>query len=125
MRRECPVCGLSFYPESGYYVGAMYLDYILSAAIFLAFYVPSFFLPDITHLSYMTKNLLWISFATVVCLALARPCYSLWLSLDYWITPWRAEAPQKKAESLEVPLISMRIRTETESRHKAPHEPEN
>ncbi|HEV2520972.1 MAG TPA: DUF983 domain-containing protein, partial [Candidatus Acidoferrales bacterium] len=55
MRDECAVCGLSFYPESGYYAGAMYLDYGLSAAIFLAIFVPTLFMPDLTHLSYMTK----------------------------------------------------------------------
>lgn len=119
------MCGLSFYPESGYYVGAMYLDYILSAAIFLAFYLPSFFLPDITHFSYVTKNLLWIAFATLICLGLARPSYSLWLAMDFWITPWKASLPVKKDGTLEVPLVSMTIRTESsESRRKTPHDTE-
>lgn len=126
MRNECAVCGLSFYPESGYYVGAMYLDYILSAAIFLAFYVPSFFLPDFTHFSYMTKNLLWIAFATVICLGLARTSYSLWLAVDYWITPWKAAPPEEKNESLEIPLASLTIRTDgSASRRKAPHDKQN
>ena len=125
MRNECVVCGLSFYPESGYYVGAMYLDYILSAAIFLALFIPSLFLPDITHFSYMTKNLVWIAFATVVCLGLARPSYSLWLAVDYWITPWKATPPEKKSDTLEVPLVSMEIRTDNSSRRKTPHDTES
>jgi uncharacterized protein (DUF983 family) len=114
MRNDCAMCGLSFYPESGYYVGAMYLDYILSAAIFLAAYVPSLFLPDITHFSYLTKNLLWIGFATIVCLGLARPSYSLWLAVDYWITPWKAKPPKKVDDVLELPLVSLTIRSDGE-----------
>lgn len=126
MRNKCAVCGLSFYPESGYYVGAMYLDYILSAAIFLLFYLPSFLLPDITHFSYMTKSLLWIAFATLICLGLARPSYSLWLAMDFWITPWKAAEPDKKDGTLEVPLVSMTIRTDaSKSRRKTPQDTEN
>jgi uncharacterized protein (DUF983 family) len=126
MRDECPVCGLSFYPESGYYVGAMYPDYILSAGIFLAVYVPLLFMRDITHFSYLTKNLLWIAFATVICLGLARPSYSLWLAVDYWITPWKAAQPEKKDEGLEVPLFRLTIRSDSSKRrNKAPHDTES
>jgi uncharacterized protein (DUF983 family) len=126
MRDACEACGLSFYPESGYYVGAMYLDYILSAGIFLAVYVPSLFMHDITHFSYLTKNLLWIAFATVICLGLARPSYSLWLAVDYWITPWKAQPPMKSDETLEVPLLSLTIRTDDrETRRGTKHDREN
>ena len=38
MRERCDTCGLSYYPESGYYTGAMYLDYALSVLVFLLFY---------------------------------------------------------------------------------------
>jgi len=115
MRDECSVCGLSFYPESGYYAGAMYLDYVLSAGIFLAIFVPTLFMPDLTHLSYMTKNLLWIAFGTVVCLGMARPSYSLWLAVDYWIAPWNSEPPKKNDDdTLELPLVSLVIRTDSD-----------
>lgn len=126
IRQECAVCGLSFCPESGYFVGAMYLDYGLSAAIFLALYIPSLFLPDITHFSYLTKNLMWIAFATLVCLGLARPSYSLWLAVDYWITPWKATPLDKKSDTLEVPLLSLTIRTDSgERKRETPHDTEN
>jgi len=114
MRDECAVCGLSFYPESGYYAGAMYLNYGLSAAIFLTIFVPTLFMPDFTHLSYMTKNLLWIGFGTALCLALARPSYSLWLAVDYWIAPWNSEPETKKDETVELPLVSLIIRTDND-----------
>jgi len=118
MRDGCSVCGLSFYPESGYYAGAMYLDYVLSAGIFLAIFVPTLFMPDLTHLSYMTKNLLWIAFGTVVCLGMARPSYSLWLAVDYWIAPWNSEPPKKNNDdTLELPLVSLVIRTDSDEPH--------
>lgn len=111
MRDQCAVCGLSFYPESGYYAGAMYLDYALAAGVFLALYIPSLFLPPLTHLSYVTTNVLWICFGALLCLGFSRPSYSLWLAIDFWISPWKAPAP-KKRELLELPLVSMVIRTD-------------
>jgi uncharacterized protein (DUF983 family) len=128
MRDECDVCGLSFQPESGYYAGAMYLDYALSAAVFLAVFIPSLFLPELTHLSYTEKNILWIAFGTALCLGFSRPSYSLWLAVDYWISPWKPEQAQKDKdrEILEVPLVSMIIRTDREEpRHGTHHKPEN
>lgn len=126
MRDECAVCGLSFYPESGYYAGAMYLDYVLSAAAFLAIFVPSLFLPEWTHLSYMQKNILWIIFGAVLCLGFSRPSYSLWLAIDYWISPWKPQATEKSKETLEVPLVSLVIRTDREGpRHGTQHTPES
>jgi uncharacterized protein (DUF983 family) len=126
MRDECPVCGLSFYPESGYYAGAMYLDYGLSAVIFLAAFVPSLFLPPLTHLSYVQKNILWIAFGAALCLGLARPSYSLWLAIDYWISPWKPQRPQTNNGILEVPLVSMVIRTDKEEpRHGTRQTPDN
>lgn len=127
MRDECEVCGLSFQPESGYYAGAMYLDYALSAAVFLAVFIPSLFLPELTQLTYVEKNILWIAFGTALCLGFSRPSYSLWLAIDYWISPWKPEAATPKdSETLEVPLVSMIIRTDGEDpRRGTRHTPEN
>ncbi len=35
MNRECPLCGLGFYRESGYYVGAMMINYGITAFLVL------------------------------------------------------------------------------------------
>lgn len=126
MRDECEVCGLSFQPESGYYAGAMYLDYALSAAVFLVVFIPSLFLPELTHLTYVEKNILWIAFGTALCLGFSRPSYSLWLAVDYWISPWKPQGLQKDSEILEVPLVSMIIRSDREEpRHGTHPNPEN
>lgn len=127
IRDECSVCSLSFYPESGCYAGAMYLDYALSAAVFLAVFVPSLFLPNLTHFSYLQKNILWVIFGTLLCLGFSRPSYSLWLAIDYWISPWKPRRVQKThggREILEVPLVSMIIRTDREELGRGTHSPE-
>ena len=128
MNDNCSVCGLSFYPESGYYAGAMYLDYMISAGIFLAIFVPSLFLPTFTRLTYLQKDLLWVLFGAALCLGMARPSYSLWLAIDFWIAPWKAEArPKKEDDRLEVPLVSLTIRSgnEHDSHEDSPRSSEN
>ena len=36
MMQRCPECGLSYFPEQGYYVGAMIINYIATTACVLA-----------------------------------------------------------------------------------------
>jgi uncharacterized protein (DUF983 family) len=37
MRTSCPVCKLSYYPEPGFYYGAMFISYIITAFYCLGF----------------------------------------------------------------------------------------
>lgn len=37
MDELCPVCGLSFHREMGYYLGAMYFSYAIACAFIMAF----------------------------------------------------------------------------------------
>jgi uncharacterized protein (DUF983 family) len=47
MNDPCPVCGLIFQREEGYFLGAMYVSYVLSAAFLVAFYfTAAALLPD-------------------------------------------------------------------------------
>src|SRR5438552_16178561 len=39
MNDPCPVCGLVFQREEGYFLGAMYVSYILSAVLLITFYL--------------------------------------------------------------------------------------
>lgn len=39
MNDPCPVCGLLFQREEGYFLGAMYTSYILSSALLTVFYL--------------------------------------------------------------------------------------
>lgn len=92
MLPRCPVCGLSYFPEQGYYVGAMIINYGVTTAVVVAIFLLSLLLPDLTRLSTNSKILLWMAFAIALSLALVRHSYSLWLSLDFWVKPRRPDA---------------------------------
>jgi uncharacterized protein (DUF983 family) len=87
MLPRCPVCGLSYFPEQGYYMGAMIINYGITTAAVVAIFLLSLLLPDFTRLSTNSKIALWMSFAVALSLALMRHSYSLWLALDFWVKP--------------------------------------
>jgi len=88
---RCPACGLSYFCESGYYLGGMILTYIFTALVLVASYLLSLLFPIPYRLSQGTELALWVSFAVLLTLSFVRPAYSLWLSLDFWITPWEPD----------------------------------
>ncbi len=51
MRRECAVCGLRYFRESGYYIGAMILNYGITIALVVAAYLISLSVPDLPGVS--------------------------------------------------------------------------
>ncbi len=80
---QCSVCALSFEPEPGYYIGAIYLNY--AATVFVA--IPGFLLlDDWTDWSLTHQMLVWSAFATTFPILCFRHSKSLWLSLDYCLT---------------------------------------
>jgi uncharacterized protein (DUF983 family) len=83
----CPECGLSYFPEQGYYVGAMIINYVITTAIVVAIFLLSLLLPDFTTFSINSKILIWMAFAIVLSLLLVRHSYSFWLGIDFWIKP--------------------------------------
>ncbi len=91
MLPQCPHCGLSYFRESGYYVGGMIITFALTAFVLIAVYLFLLLLPDAKVLSENTKFALWIVFAILLTVAFVRLSYSLWLSLDFWIDPWRPD----------------------------------
>src|ERR1700687_6473000 len=66
----CPVCGLSYFPEQGYYVGAMIINYVATTACVITIFLLALLFPDFTSLSTHAKILLWIVFAIVLSLSL-------------------------------------------------------
>jgi uncharacterized protein (DUF983 family) len=91
MLRRCPECGLSYFPEQGYYVGAMIINYILTTACVVAIFLVSLLVRDFTTLSTNSKILLWMAFAITLSLLLMRHSYSFWLGLDFWVKPRRPD----------------------------------
>jgi uncharacterized protein (DUF983 family) len=87
MLSVCPECGLSYFPEQGYYVGAMIINYAATTAVVVAIFLVSVLFPDFTTLSTNSKILLWMAFAIVLSLLFVRHSYSFWLGIDYWIKP--------------------------------------
>ena len=87
MMQRCPECGLSYFPEQGYYVGAMIINYVATTACVVAIFLISLLFPDFTRLTTNQKILLWMGFAISLSLLLVRHAYSFWLGLDYWVKP--------------------------------------
>jgi uncharacterized protein (DUF983 family) len=95
-RLACPVCRLTYYPESGYYVGAMYLNYIASTLFVAVLYLAALPIHSLSRAAITTQILVWVSVGILVCLGLMRFAYSFWISVDFWLTPWEpgVEYPQ-------------------------------
>jgi uncharacterized protein (DUF983 family) len=87
MLPACPECRLSYFPEQGYYVGAMIINYAATTAAVVAIFLLSLLFPDFTALSINSKILLWMAFAIALSLLLVRHSYSFWLGIDFWIKP--------------------------------------
>jgi uncharacterized protein (DUF983 family) len=95
MLSNCPQCGLSYFPEQGYYVGAMIINYGVTTAIIVTIFLLSLLIPDFTTLSTNSKILIWMAFAITISLSLMRHSYSFWLGLDFWIKPRQPGAPSE------------------------------
>ena len=94
MHHDCPVCGLNYFREPGYYVGAMILNYAATAFLMLVIYLlVAFLLPPIWNAPPETKIPVWMGGAIVVSLALDQHCRALWLAVDYWLEPWPPRDP--------------------------------
>jgi uncharacterized protein (DUF983 family) len=89
--RRCPICGLSYFRESGYYLGGMILTYVFTAFALIATFLFTLVVPIPLQLSQGLLFALWVSYAVLLTLLFVRPAYSLWLSVDFWIGPWQPE----------------------------------
>ena len=88
MLPRCPQCRLAYYRESGYFIGAMIIDYGVTSILITAVYLALLPVPNLTGLSMNLKIAAWLGFAVLVSLGLMRHSYSFWLALDFWIEPW-------------------------------------
>ena len=95
MNERCSYCGLAFYRESGYYVGSIYINYAGTVAVlavaFLLFFraVPEQF-----------ELMFFLLVALVSSLVLFRHSRSLWIAIDYWISPWKPAEPTSDVPSV-------------------------
>ena len=80
MFTRCRACNLKFERESGYFIGAMYLNY--GATVLIAF--PSYFLFEtFTAIPFFLNLGVWTLFSAVFPILFYRYSKSLWLNFDY------------------------------------------
>ena len=84
---RCPVCGLKFEREEGYFLGAMYISYALALFLIVLFAFLLRFLTDWPIVKVIIGSvLLFLPFAPVLSL-MARV---LWIYVDQAIDPDRS-----------------------------------
>jgi len=84
MRPACPVCGLAFEREPGYFIGAIYINYGLTVTLALAGY----FALDWWRGWPATWQLaVWCPFVVVFPLWAFHYSRALWLALDQFVDP--------------------------------------
>ena len=84
MRPACERCGLRFERAQGYFVGAIYVNYAVTATLVIGGYV---LLWHYTAVSLTTQFLIWVPVAVLFPLWFFRYSRSLWLGLEYLVNP--------------------------------------
>ena len=87
MYSHCLSCDLQFEREQGYFVGAIYVNYAVTAVLMIAGY---FSLGLVVGMSLTQQLILWCTFAVFFPLFFFRYARSLWLSFDYIFNPENA-----------------------------------
>ncbi len=80
MNRQCPACGVVFWKDPGESLGAMYLDYVVATAAFVALWIV---LAGFTTLSDKVQIPILGTAAVASILALYPITRSLWTVLVY------------------------------------------
>jgi len=83
MNDHCSCCGLAFYPESGYFVGSIYINYGSTVAVVILCLLLFRDVPERFQLLFFS------CLAAFTSLAFFRHSRSLWITIDYWINPWQ------------------------------------
>ena len=84
MYPDCVTCHLRFEREQGYFVGAIYINYAVTAIIMIAGF---FWLEYLIKPSLAWQLILWGSFGVVFPLFFFRYSRSLWLAIEYMFNP--------------------------------------
>lgn len=79
MHTRCPVCNQNYYPEVGFYYGAMFISYILSVLFGVAFMLLTHFL---IGWSFDLAFAVFLGFVAVLFVWIFRISRSLWLHFN-------------------------------------------
>lgn len=83
MHETCPVCGLRFEREQGYFVGAIYVNF---AATVIAGLVPVVVVDTVYGLTIGQQLAVAVPLMLLVPVVFFRWSRSLWLAIDYGVT---------------------------------------
>jgi uncharacterized protein (DUF983 family) len=83
MNDHCDYCGLAFYPEAGYFVGSIYINYGATVAVVIVSLLVVRGVPERFELLFFS------CLAALTSLTLFRHSRSLWITIDFWINPWK------------------------------------
>jgi uncharacterized protein (DUF983 family) len=84
MHETCDRCGLRFERAQGYFVGAIYVNYGVTASLVLAGYL---LLWRYANLTLATQFAIWLPVTLLFPLWFFRYSRSFWLALEYLINP--------------------------------------
>lgn len=84
MHERCASCAMLFEREPGYFIGAMYINYAMTAVLSIGGFL---LLDAYTGISVTAQIVLWGAFAVAFPLFFFRYARSLWLAVDYRISP--------------------------------------
>lgn len=84
MRSACDRCGLRFERAPGYFVGAIYVNYAVTAVLVIGGYLTLWALGPVPTAWQLA---LWIPVVLVFPLWFFRYSRSLWLALEYLVNP--------------------------------------
>ncbi len=95
MHEACGHCGVKFLREPGYFLGSIYFNYGVTAALVMAAYLVMYFATEVSP-----ELLLWIltAFCVLFPLWFFRYARSLWLGMDLYFDPAK-EAGQAARDS--------------------------
>ncbi len=87
MYRSCPVCGLTYEREEGYFLGAMYVSYGLALVVLFAVMLPLWLVVGVT----LTRAVL-VAFLVFLPLVPLLSVYArvLWIHFDQGLDPERS-----------------------------------
>jgi hypothetical protein len=85
MNDPCPVCGLLFQREEGYFLGAMYVSYLLSAVLLLPCYLAArWLLPGWGEVALL--GVVVVLYLPLVP-AVFRYSRGIWIHFERWMCP--------------------------------------
>jgi uncharacterized protein (DUF983 family) len=84
MEQGCRLCGLRFERAQGYFVGAIYINYAVTAVIAVGGF---FLLWRWLDLSTSAQFAVWVPFLIAFPVVFFRWSRSLWLGLEYLVNP--------------------------------------